>query len=251
MESPYITLPTSQKSKTSSPGPSFWEWIPTKEEIEAAALLEDTTSSLTLPKLQSEIETEREMEELTHSFPQRWQSDTISDPMVVEKPLATESLQDKAVDEVKNAPAKFSIETKTLSRKTKIETDQGTSIRPDGVHVFWTIQRGAAEGGTVVWQEKSWEAMDKWGRYLEMGAEKSCRNLDTDEKWEESWEESLVQSDTAGKSKIQRKASKWAQGKEGIWDESWNESYYDDGRTYKDARKHSKMNYIPEEGRSG
>ena len=117
--------------------------------------------------------------------------------------------------------------------------------------MFWTIQRGAAEGGTVVWQEKSWEAMDKWGRYLEMGAEKSCRNLDTDEKWEESWEESLVQSDTAGKSKIQRKASKWAQGKEGIWDESWNESYYDDGRTYKDARKHSKMNYIPEEGRSG
>jgi hypothetical protein len=69
--------------------------------------------------------------------------------------------------------------------------ETGTEERPTGVVVNWTLTRGVTFEGTVEWEEKYWEASDKYD-YKELGSEKSGRDA-RGNVWREFWKECVWQ----------------------------------------------------------
>jgi hypothetical protein len=69
--------------------------------------------------------------------------------------------------------------------------ETGNEERPTGVVVKWTLTRGVTSEGTVEWEEKYWEASDKYD-YKELGSEKSGRDA-RGNVWREFWKECMWQ----------------------------------------------------------
>lgn len=69
--------------------------------------------------------------------------------------------------------------------------ETGIEERSTGVVVKWTLTRGVTSEGTVEWEEKYWEASDRFD-YKELGSEKSGRDA-RGNVWREFWKECLWQ----------------------------------------------------------
>jgi hypothetical protein len=69
--------------------------------------------------------------------------------------------------------------------------ETGIEQRPDGVVCKWTVTRGITADGAVEWEDKYWEASDRFD-HKELGSEKSGRDANGNV-WREHWKESMWQ----------------------------------------------------------
>jgi hypothetical protein len=69
--------------------------------------------------------------------------------------------------------------------------ETGIEQRPDGVVCKWTVTRGVSADGAVEWEDKYWEASDRFD-HKELGSEKSGRDANGNV-WREYWKESMWQ----------------------------------------------------------
>ena len=69
--------------------------------------------------------------------------------------------------------------------------ETGVEQRPDGVVCKWTVLRGVSADGAVEWEDKYWEASDRFD-HKELGSEKSGRDA-AGNVWREYWKESMWQ----------------------------------------------------------
>ncbi|KAJ4755851.1 inactive purple acid phosphatase-like protein [Rhynchospora pubera] len=114
--------------------------------------------------------------------------------------------------------------------------ETGVEERSTGVVVKWTLTRGVTSDGTVEWEEKYWEASDKYD-YKELGSEKSGRDA-RGNVWREFWKECMWQDITTGITHIEKTADKWAKNEnKEEWQEKWWEQYDASGKADKWAHK--------------
>jgi len=114
--------------------------------------------------------------------------------------------------------------------------ETGVEQRPDGVVCKWTVLRGVSADGAVEWEDKYWEASDRFD-HKELGSEKSGRDA-AGNVWREYWKESMWQDYTCGVMHMEKTADKWGQnGKGEQWQEQWFEHYDSTGKAEKWADK--------------
>ncbi|RVW55600.1 hypothetical protein CK203_102830 [Vitis vinifera] len=102
----------------------------------------------------------------------------------------------------------------------------------------WTLIRGVSADHVIEWEEKFWEAADKF-QYKELGSEKSGRDA-TGNVWREYWKESMWQD--CGLMHMEKTADKWGKnGKGDEWHEKWWEQYDASGKADKWAHKWCSM----------
>ncbi|KAJ3675604.1 hypothetical protein LUZ60_004646 [Juncus effusus] len=114
--------------------------------------------------------------------------------------------------------------------------EKGEEERVDGVLVKWTLTRGVSSDESVEWEEKYWEASDRFD-YKELGSEKSGRDA-RGNVWREFWKESMWQDDVTGLTHMEKSADKWGKNGNGEeWQEKWFEHYDASGKADKWAHK--------------
>ncbi|OEL18553.1 hypothetical protein BAE44_0020428 [Dichanthelium oligosanthes] len=111
--------------------------------------------------------------------------------------------------------------------------ETGVEQRPDGVVCKWTVIRGVSADGAIEWEDKYWEASDRFD-HKELGSEKSGRDA-AGNVWREYWKESTWQDYTCGVMHMEKTADKWGQnGKGEQWQEQWFEHYDSTGTNFSD-----------------
>ncbi|VAH91457.1 unnamed protein product [Triticum turgidum subsp. durum] len=153
--------------------------------------------------------------------------------------------------------------------------ETGVEQRPDGVVCKWTVIRGVSPDGSVEFEDKYWEASDRFD-HKELGSEKSGRDA-RGNVWREYWKESMwqviaqhslcdllgaasmryyampvyideslikwlhfkpFQDFTSGLMHMEKSADKWGKnGKGEQWQEKWWEQYDSSGKAEKSADK--------------
>ncbi|XP_034685926.1 uncharacterized protein LOC117914625 isoform X2 [Vitis riparia] len=257
-----LFVPQSQTSVNSTPGPDFWSWTPPMDSEgksdDAGNLQTARTSSPYLTPAKSLMEKEQSVDFLPIPFESRF-SESSHNPLL--PPL--QSLTEVGKVDVSSS----SLEIPSLKREDELgvlflghaaeavhaldEVDgalshgvspdgsrwwreTGIEQRPDGVVCRWTLIRGVSADHVVEWEDKFWEAADKF-QYKELGSEKSGRDA-TGNVWREYWKESMWQD--CGLMHMEKTADKWGKnGKGDEWHEKWWEQYDASGKADKWAHK--------------
>lgn len=214
-----LFVPQSRTSVNSTPGPDFWSWTPPMDSEgksdDAGNLQTARTSSPYLTPAESLMEKEQSVDFLSIPFESRFSESSHNPPLpplqsltevgkvdVSSSSLEMPSLKKEdelgvlflghaaeavhALDEVDGALSHgVSPDGSRWWRETGIEQ------RPDGVVCRWTLIRGVSADHVIEWEEKFWEAADKF-QYKELGSEKSGRDA-TGNVWREYWKESMWQ----------------------------------------------------------
>ncbi|KAK9146555.1 hypothetical protein Sjap_006458 [Stephania japonica] len=251
------TLWLSKTSERTTPGPDFWSWTPplddntSTEDFNGLKMARQPTSSPTpmnllmdkeriieflpipfesgllgsrnppLPPFQSLVEAESKVESSTVA--DSHETGVLSSVNAAE---AVEALSkvDEALSEGVNPDG------------SKWWKETGVERRPDGVLCRWTLTRGVSADKSVEWEEKYWEAADKFD-YKELGSEKSGRDA-AGNVWRESWRESMWQDLGTGLLNMEKTADKWGKNGSGTeWQEKWWEHYDASGHADKWAHK--------------
>ncbi|PKA48814.1 hypothetical protein AXF42_Ash020988 [Apostasia shenzhenica] len=241
-------------SVTRTPGPDFWSWSPTaslqpekqlnpppnplysvveKEKspgtlpIPFESTLSENQHMPLLPPLQSLVEVEKaNSEPLT------------SGQAIIDEKDKLEFVFSRYAEKTAEALGK---NNEGLSHGINLDgskwwKESGIEQRPDGVVCKWTINRGVSSDGMVEWEDKFWEASDRFD-YKELGSEKSGRDA-LGNIWCEYWRESMWQDLGSGPINIEKTANKWGKnGKSDEWQEIWWEHYDASGHTEKWAHK--------------
>lgn len=201
---------------TGAPGPNFWSWTPPLEKDSSAADIEvepATKAFADLVQSNPVIEKERSVELLSIPFESSiFQGKPPLPPLQslveVEKSEVSDSTEDTSHLEVEHELGiEFSNHAAEAVEALKEVGDvssqgvnpdgsrwwkeTGLDRRPDGVLCKWTLTRGVSADKTVEWEDKYWEAADKFG-YKELGSQKSGRDA-TGNVWREYWRESMSQ----------------------------------------------------------
>lgn len=219
MQSGILFVPQSRTSENSTPGPDFWSWTPPTDSGENSAdgsyLQTARSSSPDLTPAASLMEKEQSVDFLPIPYESQFSDSNHNPPLpplqslmeirktdVSSSSPEIPSLKDEdgldvqflshaaeaacALDEVDGAlPCGVNPDGSRWWRETGIEQ------RPDGVVCRWTLIRGVSVDHSVEWEDKYWEAADKF-QYKELGAEKSGRDA-RGNVWREYWKESMWQ----------------------------------------------------------
>ncbi|KAJ1276052.1 hypothetical protein BS78_05G184600 [Paspalum vaginatum] len=241
-------------SKLGTPGPDFWSWLPPVQD--SSKPMETSTGLKPSKKLDSfsrqpDLLMEKEQSadylslpfETDRSLPP-FQSFVEPDNVDSKADLATDTKETFEVQFSKNAAEAARILSESNEKSSHgIHPDgsmwwkeTGVEQRPDGVVCKWTVIRGVSADGAVEWEDKYWEASDRFD-HKELGSEKSGRDA-AGNVWREYWKESMWQDYTCGVMHMEKTADKWGQnGKGEQWQEQWFEHYDSTGKTEKWADK--------------
>ncbi|XP_066335810.1 protein LIKE EARLY STARVATION, chloroplastic-like [Miscanthus floridulus] len=248
-------------SKLGTPGPDFWSWLPpvqdSSKQKESSTGLKpskkmDTFSSQ--PDLL--MEKERSADSLSLPFEtaffKKKEDRSLPPFQSFAEPDNVDSKADLAADKKDTFEEQFSKNPAEVARALSESAEKsshgihldgsmwwketGVEQRPDGVACKWTIMRGVSADGAVEWEDKYWEASDRFD-HKELGSEKSGRDA-AGNVWREYWKESMWQDYTCGVMHMEKTADKWGQNGRGEqWQEQWFEHYDSTGKTEKWADK--------------
>ncbi|KAF2911426.1 hypothetical protein DAI22_11g179300 [Oryza sativa Japonica Group] len=247
-------------SKLGTPGPDFWSWLPPVEnstklgEIDTGLKPSEKLDSFAgQPDLLMEKEQSEDILSLpfeTSFFKKEDRSlppfQSFAEPENVEsEPSITadaeETFEDQFSKNAAEAARALSASDEKSSHGVRPDgslwwKETGVEQRPDGVTCKWTVIRGVSADGAVEWEDKYWEASDRFD-HKELGSEKSGRDA-TGNVWREYWKESMWQDFTCGVMHMEKTADKWGQnGKGEQWQEQWWEHYDSSGKAEKWADK--------------
>ena len=214
-----LFVPQSRTSGNSIPGPDFWSWTPPMDNEEkssdASKLQTASTSSPYLTPAKPLMEKEQSVDFLSIPFESQFSEINFNPPLpplqslmeVSKVDVSSSSLEIHSLKEEDELGALFSAHAAEAAHALD-EVDEalshgvnpdgsrwwretGIEQRPDGVVCRWTLIRGVSADHVVEWEEKFWEAADKF-HYKELGSEKSGRDA-TGNVWREYWKESMWQ----------------------------------------------------------
>ncbi|OAY83322.1 hypothetical protein ACMD2_20405 [Ananas comosus] len=231
----------SSASKHGTPGPDFWSWSPPPDDLTNLKPARKSNGQTYPSNLLME------KEKSLNSLPIPFESSLIENkgdtPL---PPLQTlveiDTLFSKHAAEATKALDK-SNEASSPSSSCGVNLDgsrwwkeTGVEKRSDGVICKWTLTRGVSADEAVEWEDKYWEAADRFD-YKELGSEKSGRDA-AGNVWREYWKESMWQDLGSGLAHIEKTADKWGKnGKGDEWHEKWWEHYDASGKAEKWAHK--------------
>uniref|UniRef100_A0A0E0MGN6 Uncharacterized protein n=1 Tax=Oryza punctata TaxID=4537 RepID=A0A0E0MGN6_ORYPU len=248
-------------SKLGTPGPDFWSWLPPVKNSTKLGEIntglkpsEKLDSFASQPDLLMEKEQSADILSLPFetSFFKKKEDRSLppfqsfSEPENVEsEPSITADAEETFEDQFSKNAAEAARALSASDEKSShgIRPDgtlwwkeTGVEQRPDGVTCKWTVIRGVSADGAVEWEDKYWEASDRFD-HKELGSEKSGRDA-TGNVWREYWKESMWQDFTCGVMHMEKTADKWGQnGKGEQWQEQWWEHYDSSGKAEKWADK--------------
>lgn len=228
-----------------TPGPDFWSWAPPTQEdnttigksTEAVPQLKPIKESGTYPHPQpAYLLLEKEPPPDTF-LPIPFETATSLPPLQshLELDAYFSNHAAEAASALDSSSGEFALEG-IAPDGSKWWRETGIDERSNGVLVKWTLTRGVTSEGTVEWEEKYWEASDKYD-YKELGSEKSGRDA-RGNVWREFWKECMWQDIATGLTHIEKTADKWAKNeKDEEWQEKWWEHYDASGKAEKWAHK--------------
>ncbi|GAB4843305.1 hypothetical protein Ancab_013270 [Ancistrocladus abbreviatus] len=242
-----------------TPGPDFWSWTPPPVDdsslVDSSNLQKSSTSSVNPNPINSVMEKDRSLDFLSIPFASKLSSNLSANLppfqslMEDEKPAILDtrleisaSKDDLGVNfSAQAAEAACALEKVEEQSTYGINPDgsrwwkeTGVERRSDGVICRWTLTRGVSADEVVEWEDKYWEAADRFG-YKELGSEKSGRDA-TGNVWHEYWKESMWQE--RGLLRFEKTTDKWGKNRRGEeWQEKWSEQYDASGRADKWAHK--------------
>uniref|UniRef100_J3N991 Uncharacterized protein n=1 Tax=Oryza brachyantha TaxID=4533 RepID=J3N991_ORYBR len=247
-------------SKLGTPGPDFWSWLPPVEN--SAKLGEIDTGLKPSKKMDSFssqpdllMEKEQSADILSLPFETTFfkKEDRSLPPFQsFAEPENVESEPNLTADAEETFEEQFSKNAAEAARALSASDEKsshgvhpdgslwwketGVEQRSDGVTCKWTVIRGVSADGAVEWEDKYWEASDRFD-HKELGSEKSGRDA-TGNVWREYWKESMWQDFTCGVMHMEKTADKWGKnGKGEQWQEQWWEHYDSSGKAEKWADK--------------
>jgi hypothetical protein len=209
------STPKQASSKLGTPGPDFWSWLPPVQSgnkpVEGSGGLkpskkvdamsrqldmlmekEKSVDYLSLP-LETSFIKNKEDRSLPpfQSFVEPENVDSKVSATEAERTFETQFLQNaaEAVQALSESDGKTS--HGIYPDGTMWWKETGIEQRPDGVVCKWTVTRGVSADGAVEWEDKYWEASDRFD-HKELGSEKSGRDANGNV-WREYWKESMWQ----------------------------------------------------------
>ncbi|CAL4987176.1 unnamed protein product [Urochloa decumbens] len=250
-----------ESSKLGTPGPDFWSWLPPMRDSSKPS--ENSTGLKPSKKVdtssrQSDLLMEKEKSADYLSLPfettffEKKEDRSLPPFQSFAEPENVDSKADLATDAKETFEEQFSKNAAEAARALSESDDKSTNgihpdgsmwwketgveQRPDGVVCKWTVIRGVSADGAVEWEDKYWEASDRFD-HKELGSEKSGRDA-AGNVWREYWKESMWQDYTCGVMHMEKTADKWGQnGKGEQWQEQWFEHYDSTGKAEKWADK--------------
>uniref|UniRef100_A0ACD5WUD0 Uncharacterized protein n=1 Tax=Avena sativa TaxID=4498 RepID=A0ACD5WUD0_AVESA len=248
-------------SKLGTPGPDFWSWLPPVEN--SSELGESNTGLKPSKKVDSFssqpdllMEKERSADFLSlpfvTSFFKKKEDRSLPPFQSFAEPENVDSEPNPAAEAEETFEAQFSKNAAEVARALSTSDEEsshgvdpdgskwwketGVEQRPDGVICKWTVIRGVSADGAVEFEDKYWEASDRFD-HKELGSEKSGRDA-RGNVWREYWKESMWQDFTSGLMHMEKTADKWGKnGKGEQWQEQWWEQYDSSGKAEKSADK--------------
>ncbi|KAL6654022.1 hypothetical protein ACP70R_007487 [Stipagrostis hirtigluma subsp. patula] len=248
-------------SKLGTPGPDFWSWLP---PVQNGSKPRESSNGLKPSKKvdtfshQPDMLLEKEQSDDILSLPletsifDKKEDRSLPPFQSFAEPENVDSKANLAAEGEETFETQFSKNAAEAARALS-ESDEksshgvysdgtmwwketGIEQRPDGVVCKWTVTRGVSADGAVEWEDKYWEASDRFD-HKELGSEKSGRDA-TGNVWREYWKESMWQDYTSGVMHMEKTADKWGQnGKGEQWQEQWFEHYESTGKAQKWADK--------------
>lgn len=208
------STPKQASSKLGTPGPDFWSWLPPMQSSNKP--VEGST----------DLKPSKKLDTMSHQPDLLMEKEQSADHLSL--PLETSFIKNKedrslppfqSFVEPENADPKVSAKTEETfetqfstnaaeAARALSESDgkashgvypdgtmwwkeTGIDQRPDGVVCKWTVTRGVSADGAVEWEDKYWEASDRFD-HKELGSEKSGRDANGNV-WREYWKESMWQ----------------------------------------------------------
>lgn len=248
-------------SKLGTPGPDFWSWLPPVEN--SSELRESSTDLKPSKKVDSfssqpdlVMEKERSADFLSlpfvTSFFEKKEDRSLPPFQSFAEPENLDSDPNPAAEAEEVFETQFSKNAAEVARALSTSDEEsshgvdpdgskwwketGVEQRPDGVVCKWTVIRGVSADGAVEFEDKYWEASDRFD-HKELGSEKSGRDA-RGNVWREYWKESMWQDFTSGLMHMEKTADKWGKnGKGEQWQEQWWEQYDSSGKAEKSADK--------------
>uniref|UniRef100_A0A0A9D6J0 Uncharacterized protein n=1 Tax=Arundo donax TaxID=35708 RepID=A0A0A9D6J0_ARUDO len=250
-----------ESSKLGTPGPDFWSWLPPMQNSNKPR--ESSTGLKPSKKVdpfscQPDLLMEKEQSVDYLSLPletslfEKKEDRSLPPFQSFAEPENVDSKATLAAETKETFEEQFSKNAAEVARALS-ESDEksshgvypdgsmwwketGVEQRPDGVVCKWTVTRGVSADGAVEWEDKYWEASDRFD-HKELGSEKSGRDA-SGNVWREYWKESMWQDYTCGVMHMEKTADKWGQnGKGEQWQEQWFEHYDSTGQAEKWADK--------------
>ncbi|XP_048570864.1 uncharacterized protein LOC125551637 [Triticum urartu] len=251
----------SYPSKLGTPGPDFWSWLPpvdtSSEPRENNIVLKPSKkvdSFSSQPEMLMEKERSADFLSLPFvtSFFEKKEDRSLPPFQSFAEPENVDSGAMPVADAEEAFETQFSNNAAEAARALSTSDDKlshgidpdgskwwketGVEQRPDGVVCKWTVIRGVSPDGSVEFEDKYWEASDRFD-HKELGSEKSGRDA-RGNVWREYWKESMWQDFTSGLMHMEKSADKWGKnGKGEQWQEKWWEQYDSSGKAEKSADK--------------
>nr|CAB3490156.1 unnamed protein product [Digitaria exilis] len=247
-------------SKLGTPGPDFWSWLPPVQESskpsESGTGLKPSKKLDSFSRQPDLLEKEHSADSLSLPFEttffEKKEDRSLPPFQSFAEPENVDSKADLAADTKETFEEQFSKNAAEAARALSESYDKathgihpdgsmwwketGVEQRPDGVVCKWTVIRGVSADGAIEWEDKYWEASDRFD-HKELGSEKSGRDA-AGNVWREYWKESMWQDYTCGVMHMEKTADKWGQnGKGEQWQEQWFEHYDSTGKAEKWADK--------------
>ncbi|XP_047091068.1 uncharacterized protein LOC124702934 [Lolium rigidum] len=248
-------------SKLGTPGPDFWSWLPPVENSsEPRESNTDLKPSKKVDSFSSQpdlvMEKERSADFLSlpfvTSFFEKKEDRSLPPFQSFAEPENVDSDPKPAAEAEEVFETQFSKNAAEVARALSTSDEEsshgvdpdgskwwketGVELRPDGVVCKWTVIRGVSADGAVEFEDKYWEASDRFD-HKELGSEKSGRDA-RGNVWREYWKESMWQDFTSGLMHMEKTADKWGKnGKGEQWQEQWWEQYDSSGKAEKSADK--------------
>ncbi|KAL6841639.1 hypothetical protein ACP4OV_028578 [Aristida adscensionis] len=247
-------------SKLGTPGPDFWSWLPpvqnSSKPRESSTGLKPSKKVDTFSRQPDLLEKEQSADILSlpleTSIFEKKEDRSLPPFQSFAEPENVDSKGNLAAEAEETFETQFSKNAAEAARALSQSDEKsshgvyadgtmwwketGIEQRPDGVICKWTVTRGVSADGAVEWEDKYWEASDRFD-HKELGSEKSGRDA-TGNVWREYWKESMWQDYTSGVMHMEKTADKWGQnGKGEQWQEKWFEHYESTGKAEKWADK--------------
>ncbi|PVH34438.1 hypothetical protein PAHAL_8G218400 [Panicum hallii] len=249
-----------ESSKLGTPGPDFWSWLPpvrdSSKPSKSGTGLKPSKKVDPVSRQPDLLEKEKSADYLSLPFEtaffEKKEDRSLPPFQSFAEPENVDSKADLAADAKETFEEQFSKNAAEAARALSESDDKsthgihpdgsmwwketGVEQRPDGVLCKWTVIRGVSADGAVEWEDKYWEASDRFD-HKELGSEKSGRDA-AGNVWREYWKESMWQDYTCGVMHMEKTADKWGQnGKGEQWQEQWFEHYDSTGKAEKWADK--------------